>query len=167
MSLDELRQLGLWTADCAERGLPLFEAKAPDDRRPREAIEAIRVFGAGGKRTAQLRSAALAALAAAREVEDPAASAAGRAAGYAASSAYLHPLANPTQVRHVIAPAQYQALARELATGDPDDGDAEIRWAIEHAPTAVRELLRRYPEGKPGRGRLGALHRQLEQGLRG
>lgn len=167
LSLDELRQLGLWAADCAERVLPLFEAKAPDDRRPREALEAIREFGAGGKRTKELRSVALAALAAAREVEDPVANAAARAAGYAASSAYLHPLASPAQVRHVVGPAQYTALARELETGDPAAGDAEIRWAIEHAPPAVRELIRRYPAGKPGRTRLGELHRRLESGLRG
>jgi hypothetical protein len=163
----ELRGLGRWAADCAERALPLFEATAPADPRPREALEAVRAFGAGGRRTAHLRSAALAALAAAREVDDPVAEAAGRAAGYAASSAYLHPLASPHQVRHIVGPAQYEAYARELATGDPDVGHAEIRWAIDHAPEAVRDLIRRFPAGKPGRSRLGELHRQLEAGLRG
>ena len=93
LSVDELRSLGRWAADCAELALPLFETRVSADRRPREAMEAIRVFGAGGKRTKQLRVVALAALAAGREVVDPVAAAAARSAGYAASSAYLHPLA--------------------------------------------------------------------------
>jgi hypothetical protein len=163
LSLDELRQLSLWTADCAERVLALYEAAAPGDTRPREAIEAVREFGAGGKRTQQIRTAAWAALKAAGEIEDPAAEAAARAAVGAAGSAYLHPLAAPTQVKHVVASAQYAAHARELAGGD---GDAEIQWALEHVPSSVCDVLGRFPEGKAGRGRLGDLHRQLETGLR-
>ena len=49
---EDLRLVGLWAADCAERVLPLFEAKAPSDTRPREAIEGIRAFARVGKRTA-------------------------------------------------------------------------------------------------------------------
>jgi len=86
LSLDDRRLLGIWTADCAERALTLFEAKAPSDPRPREAIEGIRVFARGGKRTVQLRSLALAALAAGREAGDPSASAAAQAAGFAAAT---------------------------------------------------------------------------------
>ena len=163
LSLDELRQLSLWAADCAERALPLYEAVAPGDRRPREAIEAVRAFGAGGKRTKQIRTTAWAALKAAGEADDPAAEAAARAAVGAAGSAYLHPLAAPTQVKHVVAAAQYAAYARELADGD---AAAEIQWAIDHVPPTVRDVLARFPEGKPGRNRLGELHRQLEAGLR-
>ncbi|MGW7681229.1 putative immunity protein [Kribbella sp. NPDC054772] len=163
LSLDELRVLGLWTADCAEQVLPLFEAVAPDDRRPRDAIEAVREFGAGGKRTKAIRTAAWAALKAAGEVEDPAADAAARSALGAAGSAYLHPLATPTQVKHVVASAQYAAYARELAGGDPD---TMIRWAVERVPPTVRDLLQRYPEGTPGRSRLGDLHREIEAELR-
>src|SRR5262249_51489321 len=88
LSDDERRLVGFWAADCALRVLPLFEAKAPSDARPREAIEGARAFARGGKRTAKLRSLALAAFAAAREVGDPAATAAARAAGLAASVAY-------------------------------------------------------------------------------
>ena len=73
LSEEDLRLVGLWAADCAERVLPLFEAKAPTDTRPREAIEGIRAFARGGKRTARLRSLALAALAAAVEMEEAAA----------------------------------------------------------------------------------------------
>ena len=37
----------LFAADCAERVLPIFEKKHPDDTRPREAIEAARQFARG------------------------------------------------------------------------------------------------------------------------
>ena len=50
LSDEERRLLGLWAADCAERALPLFEAKTPSDTRPREAIEGIRAFARGEKR---------------------------------------------------------------------------------------------------------------------
>ena len=163
LSLDELRQLSLWTADCAEQVLPLYDAVAPDDRRPREAIEVVREFGAGGNRTKAIRTAAWAALKAAGEVDDPAAEAAARATVAAAGSAYLHPLAAATQVKHIVGSAQYAAYAHELATGDPEP---ILSWAIERVPPAVRDVLRRYPQGTPGRSRLGELHRQLETELR-
>ncbi|WP_410786694.1 hypothetical protein [Kribbella sp. C-35] len=44
--------------------------------------------------------------------------------------------------------------------------DAVIRWAVERVPPTVREVLARYPDGAPGRSRLGELHRQLEAELR-
>ncbi|TDW18007.1 putative immunity protein [Kribbella kalugense] len=163
LSLDELRQFSLWSADCAERALPLYEAVAPDDRRPREAIEVVREFGAGGNRTKAIRTAAWAALKAAGEVDDPAAEAAARAAVAAAGSAYLHPLAAATQVKHIVGAAQYAAYAHELAGRDPE---AIVDWAIERVPPMVRDVLRRYPNGSPGRSRLGELHRRLETELR-
>jgi hypothetical protein len=169
MTLSEAdrRLVGLWAADCAERVLPLFEAKAPSDTRPREAIEGIRAFARGGKRTARLRSLALAALAAAREVGDPVATAAARAAGLAAASAYMHALATTDQAKHVLGPAVYGARAREFAAaGDPGAGDEEIRWAIEHASPTVREVMRRFPARGPGRSRLDALYYRLDAGLR-
>ncbi len=59
LSLESLRSLGSWAADCAERALSVYENNANSDSRPRAAIEGIRVFAGGGKRTAQLRSLAL------------------------------------------------------------------------------------------------------------
>ncbi|WP_372339551.1 putative immunity protein, partial [Nocardiopsis sp. CC223A] len=44
---DERRLLTRWAADCAERALPLFEAMAPGDGRPREAVEAARAYALG------------------------------------------------------------------------------------------------------------------------
>lgn len=167
LSEDHLRLVGFWAADCAERALPLFEAKAPTNARPREALAGIREFARGGRRTARLRSLAFAALASAREVGDPAATAAARAAGYAAATAYTHPLATPYQVRHFLGPASYGAWAEELAGGaDRSVGDEEIRWAIDHASQTVREVVRRFPGFRPSRSRLSALFHQLDAGLR-
>jgi hypothetical protein len=90
LSPESLRALGSWAADCAERALPIYEIQAEADSRPRAALEGIRVFAAGGKRTAQLRTLALVAMSAARAVNDLAAAAAARATGLAASSAYTH-----------------------------------------------------------------------------
>jgi len=51
LSEEDRRLVGLWAADCAERVLPLFQAKAPSDTRPRQAVEGTRGFalGAGGQ----------------------------------------------------------------------------------------------------------------------
>jgi hypothetical protein len=167
LSEEDRRLLGLWAADCAERALPLFEAKAPSDTRPREAIEGIRAFARGGKRTARLRSLAWAAHAAAREVVDPGATAAARAASLAAATAYMHALATTHQAKHALGPAAYAARARELASvDDPRVGAEEIRWAIERASPAVREVARRMPVRGSGRSRLDALLYQLDAGLR-
>ena len=167
LSDEDRRLVGAWAADCAERVLPLFEAAAPADRRPREAIEAVRAFAVGGRRTAQLRAAAWAAHAASREVAEPAATAAARAASGAAAAPYTHALATPHQVRHVLAPALYTALARELAAGgDPGVADEEVRWAVAHASPAVRALVRRMPVCASGHSRSGALLRRLDADLR-
>ena len=167
LSEEERRLLGFWVADCAERVLPLFEEKSALDTRPRKAIEGIRVYARGGKRTAHLRSLALMALAAAREVGHPVAAAAARAAGLAASFAYIHERVTLDQVKHALGPAAYAARARELAVDDdPSAADEEIRWAIEHASPAVLEVMRRMPVRAPGRGRLDALLYQLDTGLR-
>src|SRR5215218_1204368 len=37
----------LFAADCAERVLPIFERRCPQDDRPRQAIEAARAFARG------------------------------------------------------------------------------------------------------------------------
>ncbi len=168
LTLESLRVLGSWAADCAERALPVYEKHVDSDSRPRAAIEGIRVFAGGGKRTAQLRSLALSAFSAAREADDPAAAAAARAAGLAASSAYTHPLADVQQTKHIVGPAAYAALALELDhAGDPNIGHGEVRWAIEHAPAEVRKVLQQMPARQPGNSRLATLFYELDAGIRG
>ena len=167
LSLESLRAVGGWAADCAERALAVYEAQAGSDSRPRAAIEGIRVFAGGGKRVARLRTLALSAHAAAREVGDPAAAAAARAAGAAAASAYTHPLVDVHQTKHVVGPAAYAALALELArAGDPDVGEAAVRWAIEHAPVEARDVLRQMPAREAGKSRLDQLLYALDAGIR-
>jgi immunity protein 5 of polymorphic toxin system len=167
LSLESLRALGSWTANCAERVLSVFEKHAASDSRPRAAIEGIRGFAGGGKRTARLRSLALEAHAAAREAGSPAAAAAARAAGLAAASAYTHPLADVHQTKHIVGPAAYAALALELdQEGDPNIGDGEVRWAIEHVPAEVREILLQMPARQAGKSRLDTLLYQLDAGIR-
>lgn len=51
------RTLSLWAADCAEQTLGNFESLFPDDRRPRQAIEAVRGYAAGEIGLDELRSA--------------------------------------------------------------------------------------------------------------
>ena len=168
LSLESLRALGSWAADCAERALPVFEKHIASDSRPRAAIDGIRVFAAGGKRTAQLRMLSLAAFSAAREADDdPAAAAAARAAGLAASSAYTHPLVDVQQTKHIVGPAAYAALALELdQPGDPDIAAAEVRWAIEHVTAAVREILLQMPARQTGKSRIDQLLYELDAGIR-
>lgn len=167
LSLDSLRAIGGWAGDCAERALGVYEARAGSDSRPRAAIEGIREFAAGGRRTARLRTLALAANAAAREVDDPAAAAAARGAGAAAASAYTHPLADVHQTKHVVGAAAYAALALELDhAGDSSIADGEIRWSIEHAPREACDVLMQMPSRLPGKSRLDTILFELDAGIR-
>ena len=152
---------------CRE-ALSVYENYAVSDPRPRAAIDGIRIFAGGGKRTAQLRSLALAAFSAARETGDPAAAAAARAAGLAASSAYTHPLADVQQTKHIVGPAAYAALALELnQDGDHSVGENEVLWAVEHVTSEVRELLLHMPAREMGKTRLEHLMYRIDAGIRG
>jgi hypothetical protein len=167
LGLESLRSLGSWAADCAERALSIYETYSDSDSRPRAAIEGIRIFAGGGKRTAQLRTLSLSAFSAARECGDHAAAAAARAAGLAASSAYTHPLADVEQTKHILGPAAYAALALELDhAGDPNVGHGVVRWAIEHVPSEVREILLQMPARPTGKSRLETLLYELDAGIR-
>lgn len=168
LSLESLRALGGWAADCAERALVVYETQAAADTRPRAALEGIRVFAAGGKRTAQLRSLSLAAFAAAREITEPAAAAAARAAGLAASSAYTHPLADVQQTKHIVGPAAYAALALELNQGGGHSiGDQAVSWAVEHVSPQVCEILGQMPARAIGKTRIETLMYELDVRIRG
>jgi hypothetical protein len=83
--------LAVWAIDCAERVLPYFEEKYPDDHRPRKAIETLRTWVKTGVFSmAVIRKASLDSHAAAREVgEDNAARSAARAAGQAVATAHV------------------------------------------------------------------------------
>ncbi|MDR3686590.1 MAG: hypothetical protein P4L93_06520 [Coriobacteriia bacterium] len=167
LTVESLRAIGGWAAECAERALPAFETRAGFDSRPRAAIDGIREFASGGRRVARLRTLATEANAAAREVGDPAAAAAARAAGLAAASAYTHPLADVHQTKHIVGPAAYGALALELDGADDSSvGESEVRWAIDHAPALAREVLLQMPARQAGKARLETLLYEIDAGIR-
>ena len=113
------KTLAVWAIDCAERVLPYFEEKYPEDHRPRNAIETLQIWiNTGVFRMAVIRKASLAAHAAARDVgEDNAARSAARSAGQAVGTAHV-----PT---HSIGAAIYALQAIHRAT-DSSDADAAV-----------------------------------------
>jgi len=119
------KTLVVWAIDCAGRVLPFFEKKYPDDPRPRNAFITLRVWiSTGVFHMVEIRSASLAAHAAAREVgEDTAARSAARAAGQAVATAHV-----PT---HSLGAALYarQAVWRAATPAEADAaGDGERDW---------------------------------------
>ena len=123
------KTLAIWAIDCAERVLPYFEAKYPEDHRPRNAIETLQTWlNTGVFRMAVIRQASLASHAAAREVgEDNAARSAARAAGQAVATAHV-----PT---HSMGAAIYALQAIHRATDSSDAAAAvakERDWQYQH-----------------------------------
>lgn len=158
LSEDDRRLLAAWAADCAERTLSLFLAEAPDDSRPREAIEGARAFARGDLRIGIARTLAADAHAAARSVTGRAAIAAARATGHAVAVAHM--------ASHAPGVA-YAALARGHA--DPEDevraATDEVQWQIDHASPQVRAVMRKLPPRPEGRGLLARLVHRLQTGL--
>lgn len=104
---------------------------------------------------------------AARGADTAAARDAARAAMYAASTAYLHPLADAHQVKHILGAAAHAARAAELIAGDDRNVGAEhIEHARRRATLTVVDVLKRNPEAPRGGGRVGELLRDLDQALR-
>jgi hypothetical protein len=129
VSKTEHETLAVWAIDCAERVLPYFEQKYPDDHRPRNALETLQVWiNTGEFSMVVIRKASLDSHAAAREVgEDNAARSAARAAGQAVATAHV-----PT---HAIGAAIYALQAIHRVT-DPAGADAAVAkeraWQIQH-----------------------------------
>ncbi|HUH78637.1 MAG TPA: hypothetical protein VLY83_01940 [Methanoregula sp.] len=111
--------LALWAVDCAGRVLHFFEEEFPEDPRPRVALTVCREWITSGEFSmAAIRTASLAAHAAAREVgEDNAARSAARAAGQAVAAAHV-----PS---HAIVAAQYALQAVWRAAG-PEAAEAAV-----------------------------------------
>ena len=109
VSKTDHKTLAVWAIDCAERVLPYFEGKYPEDHRPQNAIETLQAWiNTGEFRMAVIRKASLASHAAAREVrEDNAARSAARAAGQAVATAHVP--------QHAFGAAYYALRVRWLA----------------------------------------------------
>ena len=171
LSQADRRIVALWAADCAQRVLGLFEAEAPGDCRPREAIARARAFADGELDVAEEIRRRFVNGSAAREVGSPAAAAAARAAGQAA--------AVPHMGAHALGAAAYAAKAAGLASRDRSDAvGEEIRWQLGHMSADVRTALRRLPPigentagplgpGLLASGLLGTIIRALQAGLAG
>ena len=158
LSVSDRRLVARWAADCAERVLPLFEAEAPHDLRPRDAIARTRAFAAGELAAAEEIARRFVAGRAAHSVSNPAAVAAARAAAQASGVAHMG--------AHALGAAAYAARAVSLASSDSDEaGRAELQWQLSTMDDRVRDALREIPEvgvdpsGPLGRGLLtsGAL----------
>lgn len=149
LSEEERRVVALWAADCAERVLPIFEVAAPNDTRPREAIEGARAFARGEMRIGPVRTLSAKAHAAAREINVPSATAAARAAGHAAGVAHM-----AAHARGVA----YAAIAAGLAKlSDPNATAEESLWQVENASPTVRKIIRKLPPPRRSGGKLSTL----------
>lgn len=127
--------LALWAASCAEHVLPLFESVRPQDRRPREAIEAAHAWVRGDLGMMQARAAGGHAMGAARDLRGAARHAA-YAAGQAAAVAHV--------AAHDLGAAAYAIKAARAAAPDGEGdaaGRAECRWQRDQLPEEVRELV--------------------------
>lgn len=126
--------LAVWSLDCAERVLDLFEEVAPEDERPRAAIATGREWVRTGVfRMATIRAASLGAHAAAKNVEArAAASHSAHAAGQAVATAHVP--------QHAYGGAYYALKA--LIARDPDNAEGvvadEMRWQAQRLPERLR-----------------------------
>ncbi|MGH8988532.1 MAG: putative immunity protein [Acidimicrobiales bacterium] len=169
LSEADRRLVAGWAADCAERVLGLFEAKAQNDNRPRAAIARARAFSRGELKTADEIRRRFVGGVPANEVKDPGAAAAARAAGQAVAVCHMG--------AHALSAAAFAVKAVSLAAPDrPEAAEDEIRWQLAHMPTEVRTALRSLPpvgENRSGplgpgllsSGQLGTIIRDLQAGL--
>ncbi|WP_435748364.1 putative immunity protein [Microbacterium sp. PMB16] len=170
LSEQDRRTVADWSADCAERVLPLFEREAPDDDRARDAIARARAFARGELTAAgEIRGRFVAGRAAA-SARTPAGTAAARAAAQAAGVAHMG--------AHALGAAAYAAKAVGLARQDgPDAARTEVAWQLAHLSPEATAALRALPllgedtagplgPGLLASGTLGAVIREIQGHLR-
>jgi hypothetical protein len=129
VSKTDKKTLAYWAIGCAQRVLPYFEDKYPDDPRPRQAIDTLKTWIKTGEfKMAVIRKASLDAHSAARDVgEDSPARSAARAAGQAVATAHVP--------RHAYGPAIYAQQAIFHAFGPADAAAAAAKerdWQYQH-----------------------------------
>lgn len=167
LTMEELRLVTRYVAECAEEVLPVYEAVHPDNRRPRAAVDSAWGFVHGAKRNKLLRTCSLEAHRAAKEVATEPARPSARAAADAASAAYLHPIAKATQVGHILRGAACAACIAEIqADGDQEAAKQWIDRARRSATPKLIDVLRRYPPPTATRGRVATLMSDLDTLLR-
>lgn len=135
LSDDDHHALALWAAECAEHVLPLFEAAASDDRRPRSAVDATRAWVCGELGMMESRALGGHAMGAARDLRGAARFAA-YAAGQAACVAHVP--------EHDLGAAAYAIKAVQAASGPESAGPAGRRerdWQRDRIPPGLRSLV--------------------------
>lgn len=165
LTMDELRAVTAFAATSAEQVLPMFEARHPDDSRPREALVAAASFTHGDRRSRTQRVTASAAHRAGRESTSSVAFHAAMAAGDAAASAYLHPLADAVQVNHILRASAHTIRVFELCLDEEGTGDPIQRICGLATPLLI-DVLGRYPRIGAGANRVGRLVHELDSHLR-
>ncbi len=167
LTMDELRAVARFVTECAQDVLAVFEDAAPLDNRPRAAIDAAWEFINGAQRTRLQRVTSLDAHRAAAEASTEATRLAARCAGDAASAAYLHPIAQASQVGHILrAPASAARIAELGAGNDAAVGESSIERARSRATPVVIDVLSRYPPALSGNNRVAQLMVALDTALR-
>jgi len=167
LTVDELRVVARYVARDAEDVLSVFEQAVPDDPRPRAAIDAAWAFINGANRTNLQRVTSLDAHRAARSAPSEAAQLAARSAGDAASAAYLHPIAQASQVGHILRASASAARIGEMeAGGDPAIVDALLERSRQRETPVLIDVLRRYPPATSGSNRVARLMSALDDSLR-
>lgn len=167
LTMDELRSVAAYVVQSAQAVLPVFERDHRDDPRPRDAINAAQAFIRGDARLRLQRTAAMDAHRAAAEASNEPARLAARAAGDAASAAYLHPIAQATQVGHILRATAIEARLAELDAGeDPSAGLRTIQQACQRATPTLLAVLKRYPPAPNGKSPVAHLMSTLDASLR-
>ena len=127
--------LALWAADCAEHVRHWFEAVAPEDGRPQQAIEAVRAWTRGEVTMMESRAFGGHAMAAARALQGAA-----RHAAFAAGQAACV----PHVAAHELGAAAY-AIKAVQAAAPKGEGEAagrqECQWQRDQLPEAIRTLV--------------------------
>jgi hypothetical protein len=122
--------LAAWAADCAERVLPYFEDRYPEDNRPRKAVAALHEWiRTGVFKMAVIRQASLGAHAAAKGKKEADAVFAAHAAGQAVGTAHV--------VTHALGASLYSIRAAAAHWDNINDGFKERDWQLER----LRKIL--------------------------
>jgi hypothetical protein len=116
------RLVAAWAAECAERVLALFEAEAPGDDRPRDAIARARAYARGELDAAGEIKRRFVAGRAAHAVTGAPAVAAARSAAQAAGVAHMG--------AHALGAAAYAAVAADAAIPGSFDGEIDGQLAL-------------------------------------
>jgi hypothetical protein len=126
--------LALWAIDCAERVLPYFEEKYPDDKRPRKALETVKEWlDTGVFKMSVIRKASLDAHAAAKDAKEDYAKYVAHAAGQAVATAHV-----PT---HALGSSVYSIRAVAAYSGNVNDGlIRERNWQLQRLQDITKQL---------------------------